>query len=87
MDDLEAVPMEEIIDTYESGYNPSLHAFSLHNWTLEKINHFCYQQDLVKESEEPQKKRAKTDGSKSKRKQTNPRRVDLVKKKYITDAA
>ena len=44
-EDLLAVPMESIIDAYETYYDPAVHAFSLHNWTLAKINHYCSSRD------------------------------------------
>jgi Tfp pilus assembly protein FimT len=43
--DLQAVSMEAIIDAYETQYDPAVHTFSLHNWTLTKINHHCYMRE------------------------------------------
>ena len=40
--DLLAIPMENIIMAYEEHYNPSVHSFSMHKFTLEKVNHYCY---------------------------------------------
>jgi hypothetical protein len=42
---LQSVSMEAIIDAFEANYDPAVHNFSLHNWTLAKINHYCSQQD------------------------------------------
>jgi hypothetical protein len=46
--DLLAIPMENIIMAYEEQYNPSVHSFSLHKWTLEKVNHYCYLREKEK---------------------------------------
>lgn len=92
--DLEAVSMEDIIDTYESKYNAALHTFSLHRWTQEKLNHHYYEQGLSKldEEEEGQEDNKKPriqlltsfSSRGKKRKQSQPRRVDPANKKYVT---
>ena len=43
--DLQAVSMEAVIDAYESQYDPAIHTFSLHSWTLAKINYYCYMRE------------------------------------------
>jgi hypothetical protein len=43
--DLQAVSMEAVIDAYESQYDPAVHTFSLHSWTLAKINYYCYMRE------------------------------------------
>mmetsp|Transcript_12418 Transcript_12418/g.28745 ORF Transcript_12418/g.28745 Transcript_12418/m.28745 type:complete len:150 (-) Transcript_12418:771-1220(-) len=97
--DLQAVSMEEIIDTYEANHNPAIHNFSLHEWTLGTINHYCYQRAL--KEKEKQQKEDKQEGpteeirpdesgkesaavNKGKRKQTQPRKVDQATKQYIS---
>ena len=45
--DLQAVSMEAVIDAYESQYDPAVHTFSLHSWTLAKINYYCYMREKL----------------------------------------
>jgi hypothetical protein len=52
--DLQAVSMEAVIDAYESQYDPAIHTFSLHSWTLAKINFYCYMREK-QNSENPAK--------------------------------
>ena len=40
--DILSIPMENIIMAFEKQYNPSIHVFSLHKWTLQKVSHYCY---------------------------------------------
>ena len=43
--DILSIPMENIIMAFEKQHDPSIHSFSLHKWTLEKVSHYCYLKD------------------------------------------
>jgi hypothetical protein len=55
--DIQGVSMETIIDAYEAHYDPAVHGFSLHNWTVAKINHYCYMRDKLRSEIEARHKK------------------------------
>lgn len=55
--DIQGVSMETIIDAYEAHYDPAIHTFSLHNWTVAKINHYCYMREKLRSEVEARQKK------------------------------
>jgi hypothetical protein len=80
--DMQATSMEAVVDAFEKQYVPSIHAFSLHNYTIQRLNHYCYLEEMKEFTEQqagksasPEKKApAPQEERKSKRKQGQPQR-------------
>jgi hypothetical protein len=82
--DVKAMSMATLIDAHERQYDSEVHTFSLHDWTVAKINHDCCLRDKRALQEEGRVSRvvAPKESRKSKRKGL-PRRYDVQAHSFV----
>lgn len=88
LNDLQAVPIESVIDAKEKQYNPAVHDFSIHDYSLQQIRYDDYLSRTGMGAEENVENGGSEDADiaqppKRKKRKGAPRKVDLEKHCYI----